>query len=155
MPGDREGPPGREEPGATPSTGPNHKSGITKPTNQAQPIAAHRPCRRTPAVGRFVHAWREGFGYGFRDALRLAQRQIDDPAVWVVLDRLADKYELAAAAALSDKSGPGPFGPWATPNATTTEASERHQLKPAGCRRRKTPARHHQKIRSRVAHVSS
>jgi hypothetical protein len=96
MPAEREGPPEREEPGTTPSTGPNHKSGITKPTNQAQPIAELRPCRRTLAVGRFAHAWREGFGYGFRDALRLAQREVDDPAVWLVLDRLADECQLAA-----------------------------------------------------------
>jgi hypothetical protein len=28
--------------------------------------------------------------------LRLAQRKIDDPAVWVMLDRLADRYGDAA-----------------------------------------------------------
>ncbi len=44
MPAEREGPPEREEPGTTPSTGPNHKSGITKPTN---PGTAYS---RTPTV---------------------------------------------------------------------------------------------------------
>jgi hypothetical protein len=54
-------------------------------------------------AGRHCHAggwrrrdlWRESFGYGFRDALRLAQREIDDPHVWLVLDRLACEYDLA------------------------------------------------------------
>ena len=54
-PAERAGPPEREEPGATPSTGPNHKSGIAKPTNQARPIAAGRQCRRN-TVGRHADA---------------------------------------------------------------------------------------------------
>ncbi len=47
-------------------------------------------CRR---IGRHADAWREGFGYGFREALRLAQREVDDPAVWLVLARLADRHD--------------------------------------------------------------
>ena len=54
-PAERAGPPEREEPGATPSTRPNHKSGIAKPTNQARPIAAGRQCRRN-TVGRHADA---------------------------------------------------------------------------------------------------
>jgi hypothetical protein len=50
-PAERAGPSEREEPGATPGAGPNHKSGIAKPTNQVQPIAAGRQCRRN-TVGR-------------------------------------------------------------------------------------------------------
>jgi hypothetical protein len=45
--------------------------------------------------GRYAHAWREGFGYGFLDALRLAARRTDDPDVWVMLSRLGEEYTLA------------------------------------------------------------
>ena len=51
--------------------------------------------RRRNPVGRHANIWREGFGCGFRDALRLAAREFDDPAVWLVLDRLAGDYDLA------------------------------------------------------------
>ncbi len=47
---------------------------------------------RRPHLERCAPAWREGFGAGFRDALRLAAREIDDPHAWAVLDRLADRY---------------------------------------------------------------
>jgi hypothetical protein len=46
-------------------------------------------------VGRYAAAWREGFGYGFRDALRLAGRRLPLEC-WAVLEQLADEYELAA-----------------------------------------------------------
>lgn len=50
-----------------------------------------------PAVpGRYGDVWRQGFGCGFRDALRVAARRVDDPAVWLMLSRLADEYDLAA-----------------------------------------------------------
>jgi hypothetical protein len=42
-----------------------------------------------------ARAWRKGFGYGFRDALRLAARRTDDPEVWLMLSRFADEYTLA------------------------------------------------------------
>lgn len=58
-------------------------------------ICAPRQCRRN-TVGRREDAWREGFGYGFRDALRLAQREINDLDALLVLTRLAGEYELAA-----------------------------------------------------------
>jgi hypothetical protein len=38
--------------------------------------------------------FRDGFSRGFRDALRLAAREVDDPDVWAVLDGLADEYGL-------------------------------------------------------------
>jgi hypothetical protein len=45
-------------------------------------------------IGRHADAWREGFAYGFRDdALRLAQREVDDPTVWLTLSRLADRND--------------------------------------------------------------
>lgn len=43
----------------------------------------------------YAGAWREGFGYGFRDALRLVAREIDDPKVWAALADIADGYALA------------------------------------------------------------
>jgi hypothetical protein len=47
-------------------------------------------------AGRYAEAWRDGFGRGFRDALGLAGREIEDPHAWWVLSRLADEYALAA-----------------------------------------------------------
>lgn len=47
-------------------------------------------------VGRYACAWRDGFGYGFRDALRLAARRLP-PEAWPLLDRLASQYELAGS----------------------------------------------------------
>jgi hypothetical protein len=90
------GPPGSQWAGASPGAEHHHQrpAGTTH-TDQGQGIVAPRLCRCN-TVGRRADAWREGFGYGFRDALRLAQRKIDDPAVWVMLDRLADRYGDAA-----------------------------------------------------------
>lgn len=52
-----------------------------------------------PNVGiplrRPADLFREGFRRGAVDALRLAMREIDDPAVWRVLTELANRYELA------------------------------------------------------------
>ena len=64
-------------------------------TGQPTPGETPRQCRRNTAR-RHADAWREGFAYGFHDALRLAAREIHDPDVWAILDRLADDYELAA-----------------------------------------------------------
>jgi hypothetical protein len=50
--------------------------------NNAQP----RQC------GRHADTFRWGYGRGFKDALRIAAREVDDPHVWPVLDRLADRY---------------------------------------------------------------
>jgi hypothetical protein len=46
-------------------------------------------------VGRFAGAWREGFGHGFRDALRLAGRRLP-PEMWLVIEALSDEFDLAA-----------------------------------------------------------
>ncbi len=48
-----------------------------------------------PQRRRHGDVWREGYAYGFRGALRLAARELDDPHAWAVLDELADRYDLA------------------------------------------------------------
>lgn len=55
--------------------------------------AAVRQCRYNAPVGRRASVFREGFRRGALDALRVAHREINDPAVWVVLSRLADRYD--------------------------------------------------------------
>ena len=88
-PGGRDGE-GRASPGpATVEQEPTASSAPHSHNNRA-----HRQCRHN-TVGRYADVWRDGYGTGFRDALRLAQREINDPAVWVLLDRIADHYELA------------------------------------------------------------
>jgi hypothetical protein len=52
---------------------------------------------RTCHPGRRAYAWREGFGCGFRDALRLASRHINDPHALAILAELAEYYDLAGA----------------------------------------------------------
>ena len=64
-------------------------------TGRPTPGEPPRPCRRN-IVGRPAHLWRDGFRRGAVDALRLVGREIPDPRVWAVLDRLAERYELAA-----------------------------------------------------------
>jgi hypothetical protein len=83
------GPPDKERPGARNSDRVNPKVG----SSPKSPTTA----KVTPPRGRCWDAdsWRYGFGSGFRDALRLAAREIDDPAAREVLDRLADQYYLA------------------------------------------------------------
>lgn len=49
---------------------------------------------RRPQPACYAAAWRHGFGYGFRDALRLAGRRLG-PEAWHTLSRLADEYDLA------------------------------------------------------------
>jgi hypothetical protein len=80
-PPDKEGRPPITTPGASHH---HHRQSLTK--NQQ-----HKP----NAASRHGTAWREGFGYGFRDALRCAARRTDDPDVWAMLSRLADEYDLA------------------------------------------------------------
>jgi hypothetical protein len=48
-------------------------------------------CRRM--IGRRAQFWRVGFSAGAVDALRVAARAIDDPDVWLVLSRLAERYD--------------------------------------------------------------
>ena len=84
MPGDLE-PPGERGGGSTPESRPRHQH---RPLIKDQHPQFNRP-------GRYGCAWRDGFGCGFRDALRLATREIDDPAVWSVLDEIASRYDLA------------------------------------------------------------
>jgi hypothetical protein len=49
---------------------------------------ATRPDRRPAEL------WRDGFAHGFRDALRLAARELP-PDTWAALDQLAERYDLA------------------------------------------------------------
>jgi hypothetical protein len=49
-----------------------------------------RKCRcDTPPRLPYADAWRHGFGYGFRDALSLLCREVDDPAVWTACHHLS------------------------------------------------------------------
>lgn len=50
----------------------------------------HRQVKRSAA-----HVWRDGFAYGFRDALRLAGRRLP-PEARPIIDALADEYDLAS-----------------------------------------------------------
>jgi hypothetical protein len=66
-----------------------------------RPATVESRVATTPPITNSRHrntgdVWREGFGHGFRDALRLACREVDDPAVWLVLNELAERYALAA-----------------------------------------------------------
>lgn len=73
------------------------------PAQQSDDTTATQPQRTTCVrrgsgghTGRYAHAWREGYCYGFLGALRLAARRTDNPDMWVMLSTLADDYELAA-----------------------------------------------------------
>jgi hypothetical protein len=48
--------------------------------------------RHTP---RPAQLWRDGFRAGAADALRQVGREVHDPAVWAVLDRIAENYTSA------------------------------------------------------------
>lgn len=50
--------------------------------------------RSQPAC--YAAAWRHGYAYGFRDALRLAERR-PGPEAWHTLAQLADDYDLAGS----------------------------------------------------------
>ena len=49
----------------------------------------------TTAIRQCSDCWREGFAHGWRDALRLAARELP-PETWSMLDKLADAYKLAS-----------------------------------------------------------
>jgi hypothetical protein len=51
-----------------------------------------RPWRRSYVTGS---GFQEAFRRGAQDALRLVGREIDDPDVWAVLDRIAENYACA------------------------------------------------------------
>lgn len=86
----REGPPGKERPGAHHSAGPIRKSG---PHQNHQPPSAYN---RSQHCGGYAGAWREGFAAGFLDGLRLAARRLP-PEVWPVLEELASAYALCGS----------------------------------------------------------
>jgi hypothetical protein len=87
---DRGGGPG-SSPGAASH---HHRQSFTK----AQPLRSDQHLQGNAApqrLGRYAGAWREGFGYGFRDALRCAARELG-PETWHTLGQLADEFDLAA-----------------------------------------------------------
>ena len=68
---------------------PPNTAAVVKPQHRLH-FNAHQP-----SCGRYAFAWRQGFGHGFRDALRLAARRLP-PETWHTLDRLAGEFDLAA-----------------------------------------------------------
>ena len=64
-------------------------------TNTTSHRQATSYCHPNGNIRRPADLFAEGFRRGFADALRLAMREIDDPAVWTVLTELANRYELA------------------------------------------------------------
>jgi hypothetical protein len=87
MPGNL-GPPEKEE---RPPKGPiNSLSRHHTTTDQGNSSAGGRQ------TARYAHAWRYGFGCGFRSALNLAARRLP-PETWPVLETIVDDYDLAGA----------------------------------------------------------
>jgi hypothetical protein len=92
------GPPGGRDGEGRATPGPaNVEKVVTTPpiTYARHDSPPRRQCSRN-IVGRYASGWRDGFRRGAVDALRVAAREIPDPQAWVVLDRLAEAYELAA-----------------------------------------------------------
>lgn len=58
-------------------------------------VSGYGPSRHPS--GRPAQLWREGYAAGFRDALRLGERELP-PETWAVLYQLATRYDLAGAA---------------------------------------------------------
>jgi len=90
----REGPPGKERPGAHHNAGPIRKSG---PHQDHQPRPAYS--RGPRQCGLYASGWRDGFRAGAIDALRRAGRWLPGdpdtwPEIWAALDALADAYTL-------------------------------------------------------------
>jgi hypothetical protein len=83
------GPPDEGRPSVPePRASHHHRRQSLTRNQQVQPNGAPRH------LGRYAHAWREGFSYGFRDALRLAGRRLP-PESWAVIEALADEFDLA------------------------------------------------------------
>ena len=90
-------PPGKERPGPRISGRVNPEVG-SSPKSPTGVKAIPRQCWRN-AFDRHADAWREGFAYGFRDALRLIRREVDDPHMRLILSQLADRYGVEPHAA--------------------------------------------------------
>lgn len=86
-------PPKKERPGGSHAARPFQKKPGPHQVHQ-QPIQTYNTQHRQG--GRYADAWRHGFGHGFRDALRLAARELP-VETWATLDALAERYELAGA----------------------------------------------------------
>ena len=54
-----------------------------------QAVTVNSKPRHTP---RPAQLWLDGFHAGAADALRRASREVDDPDVWALLDRIAENY---------------------------------------------------------------
>lgn len=63
-------------------------------TSAPAPIKTSSRFQSKGNCGRHADTFRWGFGCGFRDALRLAARELP-PETWHTLDKLADEYGLA------------------------------------------------------------
>jgi hypothetical protein len=77
------GPPNERGGGPTPETASHHQHRSL--TRNQHPQFNHR--------AGYGYVWREGFGFGFRDALRLAARL--PPEAWPTLEALASEFALA------------------------------------------------------------
>jgi hypothetical protein len=66
----------------------------TKTNNQVH-TSRSASCRRRPTSRRYGAVWKEGFRYGFADAMRLLGRKVDDPALLAAIAELADEFALA------------------------------------------------------------
>jgi len=89
-------PPNNSDPGEPPGPPPPYSLSPAPPPPQKQkPAQPHSNAQRRQC-GQYADAWQRGFGYGFRDALRLAARELP-PETWHTLEALADQYELAGS----------------------------------------------------------
>jgi hypothetical protein len=81
---------------------PDENGGAPTPENADHHHHQHRPLTRENRhsqfnrCGGYAGAWREGFGTGFRDGLRLAARRLP-PETWNTLEALADEYDLVGS----------------------------------------------------------
>lgn len=83
------GRPRAPSPGGAGHNHPHRQPALAKGQNQPpQPSAATRH------LGCYPMAWRDGFGCGFRDALRLAGRRLP-PHTWATLEAIASEFDLA------------------------------------------------------------
>lgn len=85
------GPPEKERPGARQFARPNQHSAADTTTTSHRQATGYCHSNGIPPL-RPADLFREGFRRGAIDALRLAMREPDDPAAWLVLSRLADRY---------------------------------------------------------------
>jgi hypothetical protein len=89
------GPPGPRDGEGGPSSRPADVETVTSPHTTSHQATGCCHSNGGAPLRRPADLFREGFRRGALDALRLAAREFDDPAAWLVLSRLADRYQLA------------------------------------------------------------